>query len=909
MPPDQMPPDGQGPIELPPGTPLAAAVARGIAAFKRGDAAGGDAAYREAVQLAAVTAPGVWSKLIVDHVVQLLMLRRASRALQCCDEYLRTAGQAHVSLRLLRAEIRSSVGNHRGAGHDLAAVREAVRDQRHTLTPHENAVLHRLTGLAAAEQGKPDEAAKLLHAAHDMLRDSHDDRGVQLVDQDIAMILVRDGDDTAMSAALGGQPPRTVSDYLLLAWVFRSRLRYEEAVWVLRRLLQDLSEGDIDLDPALRFTVIHELVVLLRLTRDHEAVQRLLPLLYEVVPLSPDPAASAAAVQRLSQPGAGDCEVDSAFHPMLQHARRLVADQRLDEAERLVAELRSRARRDHEVADWHLAVGELGLARSSQLRIPVAERHALIGRAAGLLAVAAERASTTPLTEIRVQALRLLGDVHVHLGDARRMQNRQAEARRQDECAAECRAESHRLEEEIAARQVSVEARIRMLQAIPDEHDQRLQFAAETAQELGREAEERGREARAAIVVAMEAARGSAILDSILPGNASLVRNLPGPSDYQGSWRWVLQMVDSLPRSQVVWLMHAAPDRVHHAVIGAELLHHTSVPSRRKDVTDAIDALMACWSNKDLLEQSIAEKKFDQCLDEIAWHIGIGAVIPDLPSGVRRIAIVAGGELAEIPFAAMTIPGSTERVGLRYALSDLPCLSSRWPLAQRSRRVRGDKGVLVRPPAEKLVRAALMASHTPLDAMWATQVQLRATLERHRHHQVRIDTHGGYDPDDPTRSWLQLAPAGSEGQLTPDTLQRMDLGSCGTVVLGACESGMAQRIGRDERTGFVRAALHAGAAAVVAARWMAPDAVAKAVLDRFDQYLRYLPRDVALQRAQVDLCRGELDCSADLSAPNHPARWACWTLYGDSGWQTGAGPLRRLLRRNRDEWGRRAAHH
>jgi CHAT domain-containing protein len=136
----------------------------------------------------------------------------------------------------------------------------------------------------------------------------------------------------------------------------------------------------------------------------------------------------------------------------------------------------------------------------------------------------------------------------------------------------------------------------------------------------------------------------------------------------------------------------------------------------------------------------------------------------------------------------------------------------------------------------------------------------------------------------------------------------MDLRGCGTLVLGACESGMAQQIGRDERTGFVRAAVHAGAPAVIAARWRAVDAVAAAVLDRFERYVRWLPRDLALQRAQLDVCRGAPGVPADIPALSHPARWACWTLYGDSGWQTGAGPVRRSLRRRLDERRWRAAH-
>jgi CHAT domain-containing protein len=113
---------------------------------------------------------------------------------------------------------------------------------------------------------------------------------------------------------------------------------------------------------------------------------------------------------------------------------------------------------------------------------------------------------------------------------------------------------------------------------------------------------------------------------------------------------------------------------------------------------------------------------------------------------------------------------------------------------------------------------------------------------------------------------------------------------------------MAQRIGADERAGFVRAAFVAGAASAVAARWVAPADVAAELLGRFESYARHEPRDVALQLAQRDV---HFSAGGDAApapygrrgtARAHPANWACWTLYGDSGFQTRAGPVRRRVR-------------
>ena len=94
------------------------------------------------------------------------------------------------------------------------------------------------------------------------------------------------------------------------------------------------------------------------------------------------------------------------------------------------------------------------------------------------------------------------------------------------------------------------------------------------------------------------------------------------------------------------------------------------------------------------------------------------------------------------------------------------------------------------------------------------------------------------------------------------------------------------------RARTTRAAFIVGALLAVAA---AP--AAEAVLAGFERYLRFLPRDLALRQAQLDVRDGVAPLSAPVPDISHPVWWACWTLYGDAGYQTSAGPLRRLVRR------------
>ncbi|MGH3671592.1 MAG: CHAT domain-containing protein, partial [Pseudonocardiaceae bacterium] len=747
--------------------------------------------------------------------------------------------------------------------------------------------LHRVEGLSAADQDEPDTAIRHLDAAWGIFLAADNQAGMAIIEFDRLGLDVRDGHEPAVSDVLSGTPPRTVSEYRLRAMALRRQLRYEEAFEVLLR-----GVADHDLDPALRWPVLYDLIVLLRLIRQDGVAERLIPLLAEAAVVSADPAAVAAAVARLSADAVPSDAVSLQFDRRVQHARRLIIGRRLDKAESLLTELLSQARTGCDTATWHLGAGELELARYE-----LDGDLCFVRDAAGHLSKAAEYSSTTALVEIRACALGLLGDA--------------CELRGADERAVECWSLAHHLEEQIASNQITDDVRIAMLQAVPDEHDKRIEAAARRLRNRITDAagETAVTEATAAVVVALEAARGATILARILPGATGLARDLPRPNDLRGAWRWVTDITHDLPRSQVVWIMHATPDRVHHAIVGHELLYHTSVLSPRNQLMNAITQLTDCTRTEEILEENIANHQFDTCLDVIAAQIGIDAVIPilKLPSQVRRIAIVAGDALSDIPFAAMRVPGGTEPLGTRFALSDLPCLSAQLPLHRRAHQSRGDRLLEVSPPAGGITRAAGRRPHTPLDGDRATLARLEAELKRHHHHQVRIDCHGQHEFGEPSRSWLQLAPEGISGRLRPEDLQWMDLKGCGTLVLGACESGMAQRKGRDERIGFVRAAVHAGAPAVIAARWRAADAVAATVLDRFGRYVRYLPRDLALQRAQLDVCRGAPDILADIPAVAHPARWACWTLYGDSGWQTRAGLFRRALRRGLDQGRRYAA--
>ncbi|MGI9001470.1 MAG: CHAT domain-containing protein [Pseudonocardia sp.] len=863
-----------------PGSPFGLAVRAARTAFVAGDEHEVNRQFPIAVRLAPVDQLGI--ALAVEHVTKLRQLEDSTAALDHCEQYLRQYPRA-VRLHLVRAETRVSRGDYSWIAADLAEIRRLAAVQ--SLTPEAEALFIRLDGLAAEAGRKFSLALTHLRDAVERYRALGDEAGADVVEIDFRRVATRSGTGPAeVPAEVSADAP--VSARLARSEELRMLGRYQEALTE----IEQARAGPVD--PAQLYFVLEAEVRLCRALYDDERANGLIAALYEAAASSAQPEENRRLAERLDGAHTGRLETPVSADRRLQHVRRLVKAGLLNEAERLLlAEREPPEPDDRHAAEWHLAAGELTIAIAEGNGAPE-----VADQAVGHLRKAAQLAAAESLVPIRIAALQLRG--HAHCVRYKMLSQRRGHTRRMNNeisKAVEAWAEAHHLEEKVAGYQPTDSVRIRMLRGAPDEFDMQIEMAHQAIQ--------RGDQtAVASLVIAIEAARGAAMLPRILPQGSPAGRNLPLPGDVPGARRWIRRAVRGLPRSQVVWLVHATPKHVHYVLVSWRKLRHFVVACDRNALSQKIDALGDCWINSQTLERCVATGEFDEHLSAVARDLGIDT-LPVLPARVSRIAVVAGGDLSEIPFAALPCPGRTddpdELLGRRYALSDLSCLSVRQPLRQRARRQRGLRMLLLEPSVrqgrtsldDELSPAAMVPGREVLSRQRATPAALREALAD-GYHEVRIDSHGKYRREGASTPALMLWPRGLAGEVCPGDLESMHLGATGTLVLGACETGMATRIGRDERTGFVRAALLAGSSAVLAARWATEDEATARVLDSFEANLRYHPRDVALHLAVREEDRGGQVSGA------HPTRWVPWTLYGDTGHQTRHGPGRRwLLRR------------
>jgi hypothetical protein len=730
-------------MEIEPGTPLANAIKAAQAAARRGDVHGIDHYYREAAKVTWIIAH--------DHCATLLAHGAIAKAARRCDEYL--AQSNDIGMRVLRAQIRSAATDHANAAREVRKLRKLK------LTELQQAVLARVAALAAADRFDFPTAESELDAAERHFRRAGRTEHLERIGDDRVLLDVR---RTAHVPKIAGPAPRTPAGFLRRAAALRREVRYEEALALMTR-----CATSFEIEPALRVAVVHELTVLLVMTRQAGAARRLFPLLVA--------AAGPEALSRLP-----DATETLAPERCLDRVRRLIADGRLTAAEGLLGQGNS--------ALWQLTKGELAHA-NAQL-----DEAALHFR----------EAARSHHAELKALALRKLGDTCADAGDETR--------------AVRHWTASHQVAEAGTGHQ---DVELRLLRTAGNEHDDRVRAAV-------RRVRREGRKALAGLVVAIEAAR-------------TATHDLPGFTDLPAARRWLGRTTRHLPRDQVVWMTHPAPDRIHHVIIGRGTTTHLTTDVHLSELTGTIRRL-AAWNPRH--NPAI----FGTLLVELTALIGVESVLDALPPNTTRIAVVAGGVLADVPFAGLPVPGAHHFLGLAHALSSLPNLSALPVLHHRSRRQRSDETVTFREAAE-----------------------LERALKEQRCQRIRVDAQSTRDRLDPDRSWLKF----SDERMTAETWEGLDFSRCGTVVLG-----------RDDQAGFARAAVTAGAAAVVAARWKAEDEAARKVLDAFDRNLAKLPRDRALQQALKGV------------ADRHPADWACWSLYGDAGIQTTAGPLRRRLRKN-----------
>ena len=272
---------------------------------------------------------------------------------------------------------------------------------------------------------------------------------------------------------------------------------------------------------------------------------------------------------------------------------------------------------------------------------------------------------------------------------------------------------------------------------------------------------------------------------------------------------------------------------------GSQALVYAQLPSR-----------LLIWritpSEIAFIERPVSAVQMRRMIDAFLEHLDGGPRSPEAialarsllpesltPDGRRTLVIVPDGALYRVPFAALPLPGSGERLVEAVMPVVAPSLTmftvtSREVRAASERSIvaigvndAGGSGNLPRLTSAEREAAGVAAMYQTHHSLVGSDARRDRVLRAMSTSSViHFAGHSRLDPILPSQSQLLLA--GDEA-LTPADVAALKLQPGSVAVLGACETALGRTFNGEGPMSLVRAFLGAGASAVIASLWDVKD--------------------------------------------------------------------------------------
>ncbi|MBN1584735.1 MAG: CHAT domain-containing protein, partial [Anaerolineae bacterium] len=295
---------------------------------------------------------------------------------------------------------------------------------------------------------------------------------------------------------------------------------------------------------------------------------------------------------------------------------------------------------------------------------------------------------------------------------------------------------------------------------------------------------------------------------------------------------------------------------------------------------DHIQVVDTGLSPTDLLPRqldSVVERHFlDTRIRRVLYDHLIAPVAP-LLAGKRRLVLVPHGPLHYIPFQAL--PAADGETLLRHDGPELVYAPGATIFFRNRQKKAGPAAATClaigyNGEGETRLRFAEQEAHGVFRqvggrVITGTHPKKMTLYEQAAHYRMlHFSCHGTFDPEQPLRSALHLAP--DEYLTALDVMAHLRL-SCDLVTLSVCESGLSRVRRGDELVGMIRAFMYAGARALVSSLWRVDERSTRILMERFYQAIQAGTNPAcALKQAQLylkDLTRKE---AIDILKPYPP---------------------------------------
>jgi CHAT domain-containing protein len=380
-------------------------------------------------------------------------------------------------------------------------------------------------------------------------------------------------------------------------------------------------------------------------------------------------------------------------------------------------------------------------------------------------------------------------------------------------------------------------------------------------------------------LVMLRVGEANEALDVLERGRASIAHRPPAPFDRS------VHTIVSDPHTVLV----------DYALIGDTLLTWTSRAGRLRLHRAMVDRL-SLLNSIERVGASLARRGSDDATNAdltSLYDCLLRPILPDLSPTDTSLIVVADGELAMVPFAALRDREggqyAVERYTLRFAnsVADAVNASRPAPGVEVSRplviadpafdsRSHPELDRLAGASAEAAALHAIYPSATMLTGSAATRSAIVSALRSADI--VHFAGHTLIDDDSPDRSYLVLArsaDATADADLDAATIAGFDLHAVRLVVLSSCETAVTHPGRSGGLAGLTGAFLRSGARGVVGSLWHVNDEFTQALMLELHRAYRVTGDGAtAVRSAQLRLLHG-----ADATL-HSPAAWAAFRYTG-----------------------------
>ena len=190
--------------------------------------------------------------------------------------------------------------------------------------------------------------------------------------------------------------------------------------------------------------------------------------------------------------------------------------------------------------------------------------------------------------------------------------------------------------------------------------------------------------------------------------------------------------------------------------------------------------------------------------------------------------------------------------------------------------------------AEEAIAVAVLFK---ADAHLGDRATKDALYEELRHAEGEVDVlhfacHGKFEPENPLKSRIKLAPGTGGGHedsdLTAQDVLGLDL-KAAIVTLSACESGLSKIRPGEELVGLTRSFLYAGTPSLLVSLWSVADKSTGVLMERFYEALLNSPpgSDSGMLMSKAEALRVAQRFVRSNDRFDHPFHWSSFVLVGD----------------------------